>query len=156
VPASATVLWRPASWEYFACYSPATSIHLFPRPATTTHGSSQHATFSGFAINFTESECCLLVLNSVTSTLQWIRQPKPLDGVHNVCVFVCECVLGSSGASQSAPPLPSLTATQRVHPPHLSSSPGPPPCTSNMASLARGRASEGCCDSFLKVFSTNM
>ena len=27
----------------------------------------------------TEKECCLLLLNSVTSTLQWIRQPKPRD-----------------------------------------------------------------------------
>ena len=44
--------------------------------------------------------CCLLVLNSVTSTLQWIRKPRPRDGVHDVCVFVCKCVLGSSGASQ--------------------------------------------------------
>jgi hypothetical protein len=26
-----------------------------------------------------------------------------------------------------------ITATQRVHPPHLPSSPGPPLCTSNMA-----------------------
>jgi len=42
-----------------------------------------------------ESVCYLLVLNSVTSTLQWIRQLKPRDGVHDVCVFVCKCVLGS-------------------------------------------------------------
>jgi len=82
---------------------------------------------------------------------------------------VCECVLGSPGASQplntrlclsstlafslclmpltlavgaitpfsgpSAPPPPFLTATQRVHPPHLPSSPGPPLCTSNMTTL---------------------
>jgi hypothetical protein len=26
-----------------------------------------------------ESVCCLLVLDSVTSTPQWIRQPKPRD-----------------------------------------------------------------------------
>ena len=26
--------------------------------------------------------CCLLVLDSVTSTPQWIRQPKPRGGVH--------------------------------------------------------------------------
>jgi hypothetical protein len=26
-------------------------------------------------------ECCLLVLDSVTSTPQWIRQPKPRDVV---------------------------------------------------------------------------
>ena len=32
--------------------------------------------------------CCLLVLDSVTSTPQWIRQPKPRDVVHDVCVCV--------------------------------------------------------------------
>ena len=47
-----------------------------------------------------ECVCCLLVLDSVTSTPQWIRQPKPCDVVHNVCVFVRECVLGSARASQ--------------------------------------------------------
>jgi hypothetical protein len=39
-----------------------------------------------------ECVCCLLVLDSVTSTPQWIRQPKPCDVVHDVCVLVCECV----------------------------------------------------------------
>jgi hypothetical protein len=98
-----------------------------------------------------ERECCLLVLDSVTSTPEWIGQPKPRD-VHDVCVFICKCVLGSPRASQplnvfaydfsstsafslrlmpfrlavgatpafigaSAPPLPSLTAAQRIHPP---------------------------------------
>jgi len=98
-----------------------------------------------------ERVCCLLVLDSVTSTPQWIRQPKPRD-VHDVYVFVCKCVLSSPRASQplnvfayafsstsafslrlmtlrlaggatpafigvSAPPLPSLTAAQRIHPP---------------------------------------
>jgi hypothetical protein len=33
-----------------------------------------------------------LVLDSVTSTPQWIRQPKPRDVLHDVCVLVCECV----------------------------------------------------------------
>jgi hypothetical protein len=33
----------------------------------------------------------LLLLNSVASTQQWIRQPKPRDVVHDVCVHVCEC-----------------------------------------------------------------
>jgi hypothetical protein len=33
-----------------------------------------------------ERVCCLLVLNSVTSTPQWIRQPKPRDVVHDVSV----------------------------------------------------------------------
>ena len=46
-----------------------------------------------------ESVCCLLVLDSVASTPQWIRQQKPRDVVHKVCVFVCECVLGSPRAS---------------------------------------------------------
>ena len=41
-----------------------------------------------------------MVLDSVTSTPQWIRQPKPRDDVHDVCVFVCKCVIGSSRASQ--------------------------------------------------------
>jgi hypothetical protein len=44
--------------------------------------------------------CCLLVLDSVTSTPQRIRQPKPRDIVHDVCVFVCKCVLGSPRAPQ--------------------------------------------------------
>ena len=47
--------------------------------------------------------CCLLallVLDSVTSTPQWIRQPKPRGCVHDVCVFVCEYVLGRSRVSQ--------------------------------------------------------
>ncbi len=47
-----------------------------------------------------ELEGCLLVLDSVTSAPQWIRQPKPRDGVHDVCVFVCKCVLGNSRAAQ--------------------------------------------------------
>ena len=48
-----------------------------------------------------ESVCCLLVLNSVTLTPHWTRQlnPEPRD-VHDVCVFVCKCVLGSPRASQ--------------------------------------------------------
>ena len=45
-----------------------------------------------------ESVGCLLVLNSVTTTPRWICQPEPRD-VHDVCVFVCKCVLGSPGAS---------------------------------------------------------
>jgi hypothetical protein len=38
-----------------------------------------------------ESVCCLLVLNSVTSTPQWIRPGA--RNVHDVCVFVCKRVL---------------------------------------------------------------
>ena len=44
--------------------------------------------------------CCLLVLDSVTSTPQWIRRAKPRGCVHDMCVFVCECVLGRSRVSQ--------------------------------------------------------
>ena len=112
-----------------------------------SHGQEQTWTRKGEG----ESVCCLLVLDSVTSTPQWIRQPKPRD-VHDVYVFVCKCVLSSPRASQplnvfayafsstsafslrlmtlrlaggatpafigvSAPPLPSLTAAQRIHPP---------------------------------------
>jgi hypothetical protein len=40
----------------------------------------------------TERVCCLLVLDSVTSTPQWLRQPKPRDVVHDVCVLVREYV----------------------------------------------------------------
>jgi hypothetical protein len=43
---------------------------------------------------------CLLVLDSVTSTPQWILQPKPRDDVHDVCVLVCKCVLRRSRDSQ--------------------------------------------------------
>jgi hypothetical protein len=32
------------------------------------------------------------VLDSVTSTPQWIRHPKPRDVLHDVCVLVRECV----------------------------------------------------------------
>ena len=39
-----------------------------------------------------ERLCCLLVLDSVTFTPQWIRQPKPFDVVHDMCVPVRECV----------------------------------------------------------------
>ena len=39
----------------------------------------------------------------------------------------------------SAPPPPFLTATQRVHPPHWPSSPGPPLCTSNMTTLSNDK-----------------
>jgi hypothetical protein len=44
-----------------------------------------------------ERECCLLVLKSVTSTPQWIRQPKPRGCVF---VFVCKYVLGRSRTTQ--------------------------------------------------------
>ena len=33
-----------------------------------------------------ERVCCLLVLDSITSTPQWIRQPKPRGCVFGVCV----------------------------------------------------------------------
>ena len=47
-----------------------------------------------------ERVCCLLVLDSVTSTPQCIRQPRAPGCVHDVCVLVCECVLGRSRGFQ--------------------------------------------------------
>jgi hypothetical protein len=40
-------------------------------------------------LSFLDSVCCLLVLDSVTSTPQWIRQPKPRNVVHDMRVCVC-------------------------------------------------------------------
>jgi hypothetical protein len=80
--------------------------------ADSWHGEPPHwcpAASSGPASGVTNTcadrECCLLVLDSVTSTPMWIRQPKPRDVVHDVCVcdvcvFVCKCVLGSPRAFQ--------------------------------------------------------
>ena len=62
-----------------------------------------------------ERVCCLLVLNSVTSTLQLIRQLKPRDGGHDVCVFVCKCVLGSSWASRATWPNGEWRCSTRRH-----------------------------------------
>jgi hypothetical protein len=42
----------------------------------------------------------LFMFDSLTSTPQWIRQPKPRGVVYDVCVFVCKCLLGSPRASQ--------------------------------------------------------
>jgi hypothetical protein len=47
-----------------------------------------------------ERESCLLVLNSVTSTPQWILQPKAAWGVCVVFVFACKYVLRHSRVSQ--------------------------------------------------------
>jgi len=60
------------------------------RPMTTFSASWRHRV----------RVCCLLVLDSVTSTPQWIRQPEPRDVLHDVCVFVCKFVFGSPRASQ--------------------------------------------------------
>jgi len=46
-----------------------------------------------------ESVCCLLALDSVTSTSQWIRQPKPRDDVH-VHVHVHDDAEGAASASR--------------------------------------------------------
>ena len=35
-----------------------------------------------------ERVCCLLVLDSITSTPQWMRHPKSRDVVYDVCVYV--------------------------------------------------------------------
>jgi len=61
------------------------------------------------AERFRESVVYILVLNSVTSTPQWIHQPEPRD-MHDVCVIVCKCayiVLYNSKAFHS----PDLFAT---------------------------------------------
>ena len=47
-----------------------------------------------------ESVCCLLVLNSVTSTPQWIRQAACVCVVFVCLVFACKYVLGHSRVSQ--------------------------------------------------------
>jgi hypothetical protein len=62
-----------------------------------------------------EGVCCLLVLDSVTSTPQWIRQPKPCGCVHDVCVFVCECVQTFPGLSASEPPVMPSPALASCH-----------------------------------------
>ena len=62
-----------------------------------------------------ERVCCLLVLDSVTSTPQWIRQPKPCGCLHDVCVFVCECARTFSGLSASEPPVMPPPALRLSH-----------------------------------------
>ena len=42
-------------------------------------------------INLNVRECCLLVLNLVSSTLSWIRRPRPRLLVLDVCGFVQVC-----------------------------------------------------------------
>ena len=61
---------------------------------------SRHGLLESKSFIKNKSVCGLLVLDSVTSTPQGIRQPKSRD-VHDVCVFVRKCVLGSPRASQS-------------------------------------------------------
>jgi hypothetical protein len=57
---------------------------------------TQGGAWFGFGSGFGRV-CCLLVLNSVTSTLQWIRQPEAAWG----CVWcLCKYVLGHSRVSQ--------------------------------------------------------
>jgi len=66
-----------------------------------------------------ERECCLLVLNSVTSTPQWIRGPGPRDlclytrprpGLRDLCLYVnvCSNVLGSCSLEPSVMSPPAL------------------------------------------------
>jgi hypothetical protein len=51
----------------------------------TTHGKQEGGKVGENVILYrAESVCCLLVLDSVTSTPQWIRQPKLRDIVHDV------------------------------------------------------------------------
>ena len=44
---------------------------------------------------FRERVCCLLVIDSVTSTPQWMRQPEPRD-VHHVCVLATVLCVNAS------------------------------------------------------------
>jgi hypothetical protein len=64
----------------------------------SAHALGQNGKISILSIQPRERVCGLLVLNSVTSTPQWIHQPKPRDVVHDVrvClrVHVCSEVLG--------------------------------------------------------------
>jgi hypothetical protein len=46
---------------------------------------------SGEGGDATERVCCLLVLDSVTSTPQWIRQPEARGCVHDACLYVNVC-----------------------------------------------------------------
>jgi len=46
------------------------------------------ATVMRYERGFSERECCLLVLNLVSSTLPCIRQPRPRLRVLDVCGFV--------------------------------------------------------------------
>ena len=48
-------------------------------------------------------ECCLLVLDSVTSTPQWIRQPEAAWWC--VCDFVQVCFRTVAGLSTFEPPI---------------------------------------------------
>jgi len=151
----------PFHGSFTECYigvGRATSAKLRPEPHASADAlrTFQDPRYSGF-----------MVLDSVTCAPQRIRQPKQRDDVHDVYVFVCKCVIGSSRASQplnilvyafystsafsirlmplrlavgaatafpgsSALALPSLSANQRAHPPHLPSSLVPPLYTSNM------------------------
>ena len=108
-------------------------------------------TFQSLTFFIRARECCLLVLNSVTSPPQWICKPEPRD-MHDVCVFIyvwsevlrpfipssnsafslrlmpLRLVVGATPTSinSSDSPLPLLTAAQRVHSPHLRSLLRPP------------------------------
>jgi hypothetical protein len=50
-----------------------------------------------------ESVCSLVVLNSVTSTPQWIRQPEPRD-THHVCALLCVCLCSLIASFVTRPP----------------------------------------------------
>jgi hypothetical protein len=72
---------------------PDTDIGAGPIPPVTV---SRVNAYSGGVLARAERVCCLLVLNTVTSTPQGIRQPKPRGCVF---VFVCKYVLGRSRAT---------------------------------------------------------
>jgi hypothetical protein len=62
----------------------STASHLYHRPWGCIRDAKVEKVSDAL-----ERDCCLLVLNSVTSTPQWIRQPKPRDVVHDLCVCLC-------------------------------------------------------------------
>jgi hypothetical protein len=67
-----------------------------------------------------ESVCCLLVLDSVTSTPQWIRQPEAAWGVCVVfvcLVLACKYVLGCSRVSSGYASSGTLACSLRRMPP---------------------------------------
>ena len=62
---------------------------IWKKPATTTWA-AEFLLREGESREFLgERECCLLVLNAVTSTPQWIRQPKAAWGSLMVTLKRC-------------------------------------------------------------------
>jgi hypothetical protein len=65
-------------------------------PQRASASKAKSSVLSQLSGNERERECCLLVLNSVTSTPQWIRQPEAAWGcVWCLCVSMYSDILGS-------------------------------------------------------------